>query len=158
MPSVGIVPRSGGCIGKRVIPTQDAAPVRASFRWMAACITGDWASGNSAFTIFRGSRSTSHPYAWARPLLSWHALVPFTFRIQVSHRTQEPPSEFFPAAPGIQQGASWRTGFAAERARRSGRSGQVPVVGEQVPAGGCGLGARRLVKGTMPVRVGALTA
>jgi hypothetical protein len=27
----------------------------------------------------------------------------------VSHRTQEPPSEFLPAEPGIQQGASWRT-------------------------------------------------
>jgi hypothetical protein len=36
----------------------------------------------------------------ARPPLSWHALVPFTFRIQVSHQTQEPPSEFLPAAPG----------------------------------------------------------
>jgi hypothetical protein len=70
---------------------------------------GDWASGNPAFTIFRGSRGTPHPYAWARPPLSWHALVPFTFRIQVSHQTQEPPSEFLPAAPEIQQGASWRT-------------------------------------------------
>jgi hypothetical protein len=41
---------------------------------------------------------------------------PFTFRIQVSHRTQEPPSEFFPAEPGIQRSASWRTGSAAIRA------------------------------------------
>jgi len=47
--------------------------------------------------------------AWARPPLQWHAAVPFTFRIQVSHRTQEPPSEFLPAEPGIQPGASWRT-------------------------------------------------
>jgi hypothetical protein len=50
------------------------------------------------------------PNAWARPLLSWHALVPFTFRIQVSHQTQEPPSGFLPAALGIQQGASRRAG------------------------------------------------
>ena len=77
--------------------------------------SGDWASGNPAFTIFRGSRSTPHPYAWVRPLLSWHAIVPFTFRIQVSHQTQEPPSKSFPAAPGIQQGASRRTGSAAPR-------------------------------------------
>jgi len=49
--------------------------------------------------------ATRRPVRLARPLLSWHALVPFTFRIQVSHQTQEPPSEFLPAAPGIQQGA-----------------------------------------------------
>src|SRR6185312_871829 len=52
------------------------------------------------------------PNAWTRPLVSWHALVPFTFRIQVSHQTQEPPFEFLPADPGIRQCASWRTGIA----------------------------------------------
>jgi hypothetical protein len=41
--------------------------------------------------------------------VSWHALVPFTFRIQVSHPTQEPPSKSFPAEPGIRQSASRRT-------------------------------------------------
>ena len=39
---------------------------------------------------------------------SWHAAVPFTFRIWVSHWTQEPSFEFLPAAPGIQQSASRR--------------------------------------------------
>jgi hypothetical protein len=39
----------------------------------------------------------------------WHALVPVTFRIKVSQRTQEPPSEFLPAQPGIRPSASWRT-------------------------------------------------
>src|SRR5262245_42385996 len=39
----------------------------------------------------------------------WHALVPVTFRIKVSQRTQEPPSEFLPAQPGIHTGASRRT-------------------------------------------------
>src|SRR6185312_7150250 len=39
----------------------------------------------------------------------WHALVPSTFRLQVSHLTQEPPSKSLPAEPGIQQGASRRT-------------------------------------------------
>ena len=36
-------------------------------------------------------------------------MVPFTFRIRVSHWTQEPPFEFLPAAPGIRQSASRRT-------------------------------------------------
>ena len=31
------------------------------------------------------------PSAWARPLLSWHAIVPFAFQLQVSHQTQEYP-------------------------------------------------------------------
>ena len=62
--------------------------------------------------------ATHRPERLARPLLSWHALVPFTFRIQVSHQTQELPSEFLPAALGIQQGASRRSGHAADRARR----------------------------------------
>src|SRR4029453_13660657 len=39
----------------------------------------------------------------------WHALVPVTFRIKVSQRTQEPPSEFLPAQPGTHTGASWCT-------------------------------------------------
>src|SRR6266511_404314 len=88
---------------------------RLSGGWRLAS-TGDWTSSNPAFTIFRGSRGTPYPYAWARPPLSWHALVPFTFRIQVSHQTQEPPSEFLPAAPWIQQGASRRSAHAADRA------------------------------------------
>lgn len=35
------------------------------------------------------------------PMLSMHALVPFTFRHQVSMVIHEPPSEFIPIAPGI---------------------------------------------------------
>src|SRR5215471_9986761 len=33
----------------------------------------------------------------------------FTFRLRVSHQTQEPPFESLPAEPGIQPGATWRT-------------------------------------------------
>src|SRR5664279_4799744 len=51
---------------------------------------GDWDSGNQALAISRGSRNASL-HAWTRPLISWHAIVPCTFRIQVSHRTQQPP-------------------------------------------------------------------
>nr|MDQ3764136.1 aminotransferase class I/II-fold pyridoxal phosphate-dependent enzyme [Actinomycetota bacterium] len=42
---------------------------------------------------------------------------PSGFRLRVSQATQEPPSEFFPAAPGIQRSAARRTlgvSFAAE--------------------------------------------
>src|SRR5258707_1800233 len=42
-------------------------------------------------------------------LLHWQAIVPFIFRIQVSHQTQKLTSEFLPATPGIRQDASWRT-------------------------------------------------
>jgi hypothetical protein len=41
------------------------------------------------------------PCTWTQSLLSWHAIVPVTLRIKVSHQTQEPPSEFLPALPGI---------------------------------------------------------
>src|SRR5262249_61520367 len=34
-----------------------------------------------AFAISRGSSRRAAPYAWARPPVSWHAIVPFTFRI-----------------------------------------------------------------------------
>src|SRR2546430_2264764 len=43
--------------------------------------SGDWDSGNPAFAISRGSSRRAAPYAWARPPVSWHAIVPFTFRV-----------------------------------------------------------------------------
>ena len=43
-----------------------------------------------------------------RRFVAHHALVPCTFRIQVSHRTQERSSKFLPTASGIRQGASRR--------------------------------------------------
>jgi hypothetical protein len=47
--------------------------------------------------------------ASGRPLLSWHALVPSRFRVQVSQATQEHSSKFLPTASGIRQSASRRT-------------------------------------------------
>jgi hypothetical protein len=78
--------------------------------------------------ITRASRRAV-PHVWTRPPVSWHAVVPFTFQIQVSHSAQEPPFEFLPARPGIRQGASWRTstdpGCPANTGpgRRTGRHG-----------------------------------
>jgi hypothetical protein len=89
------------------------------FRWMAACIVWRFDFGQSSSRHIPRVPQRAAPYAWARPLLSWHAVVPFTFRIQVSHRTQEPPSEFLPAELGIHQGASWRITSAAIRAPRT---------------------------------------
>ena len=45
----------------------------------------------SSFSHIARVPSARRPYASARPLVSWHALVPFTFQIQVSHQTQEYP-------------------------------------------------------------------
>ena len=90
-------------------------------------------SGNMGFKqssfrhITRVSQRTA-PDAWARPLVSWHAAVPFTFRLQVSHQTQKPPSEFLPTELGIQQGASWRTMF---RQRTSDLPGRVGMAGRR---------------------------
>ena len=71
--------------------------------------TGNWDSGNPAFALSRGSHDGPPSTPSRCPSLAWHAVVPFTFRIQVSQQTQEPPSEVLPAEPGIQPGASWRT-------------------------------------------------
>ena len=45
----------------------------------------------SSFSHIARVPAARRPYASARPLVSWHALVPFTFQIQVSHQTQEYP-------------------------------------------------------------------
>ena len=120
MPSLGIAPRPGGCPGHGTKPGQGTAPAPGVIS--GGCdlpSPGDWDSGNQAFALSRGSPKAPSPTPGTRPLVSWHALVPFTFRIQVSHQTQEPPSEFLPAAPGIQQGASRRSAFAADRPLRN---------------------------------------
>jgi hypothetical protein len=82
---------------------------QASFR--RVLIFTCWRSGfrQSSFSPITRVPQRAAPYAWARPSLSWHAIVPFPFRVQVSHQTQEPPFESLPAEPGIQQGASRRS-------------------------------------------------
>lgn len=45
----------------------------------------------SSFSRIARVPTARRPYASARPLVSWHALVPFTFQIQVSHQTQKYP-------------------------------------------------------------------
>jgi hypothetical protein len=83
--------------------------------------TGNWDSGNPAFALSRGSHDGPPSTSSRCPSLAWHAVVPFTFRIQVSQQTQEPPSEFLPAEPGIQPGASWRTASYPRPGQRAAR-------------------------------------
>jgi len=51
------------------------------------------------------SSLTPGPDRWFPGML----LSPVTFRIRVSHQTQEPPFKFPPAKPAMRQRASWRT-------------------------------------------------
>ena len=70
------------------MPTQDMAPVSGEFPVdvdLHPLEIGIQAI--QLLAISRGSRNASL-HAWTRPLISWHATVPFAFRFQVSHRTQ----------------------------------------------------------------------
>src|SRR5260370_26458934 len=82
MPSLGIAPHPEGCVSPAYMLTQDAAPVSGVFRAGASFSpAGDWGSGNPAFSHITRVPQRAVPYAWARPLLSWHAIVPFRFSL-----------------------------------------------------------------------------
>jgi 3-oxoacyl-[acyl-carrier-protein] synthase II len=51
------------------------------------------ARGRTPYAVLAGA-------AWAWSSVSWHALVPFTFRIQVSHRTQQTSLRVCPTCGG----------------------------------------------------------
>ena len=91
MPSLGIAP----ALEVRPHPTPCARSAghrfHASFR--RGKVYPGWRLGfrQSSFSHIARVPSARRPYASARPLVSWHALVPFTFQIQVSHQTQEYP-------------------------------------------------------------------
>ena len=80
---------------------------------MRSSISGDWASGNPAFAISRGSPNapslTPEPGRWFPGML----LSPY-LSAPGKPSDQEPPSEFLPAEPGIRQSAS-RRNFAISR-------------------------------------------
>jgi hypothetical protein len=71
--------------------------------------TGDWDSGNPAFTILHGSCGAATVIAFRCPPLLQHATFPSGFRLQVGWTTQEPPSELLLPAAGIQHGVTRRT-------------------------------------------------
>ena len=105
----------GHCAPRRLPgPTDHARAWRATgyrhhFRRMLTFIVGDWALGNPALAVSCGSCGTSPwmpPDGHRVPDMLWS---PSGFRRWVSQAIQEPPSEFLPAAPGIQRSASRRT-------------------------------------------------
>jgi hypothetical protein len=84
------------------MPAPDAAPVSGVFPMGASFhLLEIRVQAIQLFSHITRVPQRAVPYAWARPLLSWHAIVPFRFPVQVSHQTQEPPFEFLPAEPGI---------------------------------------------------------
>src|SRR6266508_5371420 len=110
MPSLGIAPRREGCVGSSGIPTHDTAPV-------SGVVPADvklhrLETGLQAIQLL--PCHAGPPAAHLRRLRGVHWFPdmlrsPFTFRIEVSHQTQEPPSEFLPATLGIRQSASRRS-------------------------------------------------
>jgi len=87
------------------VPVSGVFPVGVTF-----APSGDWASGNPAFAISRGSPGRVAPYAWTRPPVSWHAIFPFSpFGSRVSHQIQRPLLPSLPATRAIQRCASWRS-------------------------------------------------
>ena len=68
---------------------------------------------------YRAGPPAHRPYAWARLPVSWHAAVPFSLRIQVSHQTHEHLLQSVPATRAILQCASWRTDLVAKESCRA---------------------------------------
>lgn len=71
--------------------------------------TGNWGSSNPAFAISHGPHNAPPPTPEHDRRLHGMLLSPSPFRVQVSQRAHEPPSESVPTVSGIQPGASWRT-------------------------------------------------
>jgi hypothetical protein len=109
MPSLGIAPVPGGT------PAIWSCGCRAGTGFMRLSGRGGiypfWRLGFRQYSFSHITRvfPARRPYALARPLVSWHAIVPFTFRILSKPSDPGISSKFLPAEPGIQQGASRRS-------------------------------------------------
>ena len=109
MPSLGIAPVPGGA------PAIWSCGCRAGAGFMRLSGEGGvypfWRLGfrQCSFSHITRVFPAPRPYASARPLVSWHAIVPFTFRILSKPSDPGISSKFLPAKPGIQQGASRRS-------------------------------------------------
>lgn len=57
-------------------------------RWVWQAPSGIWTSSSIAFTMARRSCKAALYNVFERPLLSLHAIVPVSFRLQVSTVTQ----------------------------------------------------------------------
>jgi hypothetical protein len=110
MPSLGIAPHSGSCLGRAGIPKQSAAPVSGVFPTDGILCLLEIRLQAIQLSPCRAGPSTRCSYAWTQPLIFCHAVFPLSFRSQVRHRTQKHPCKFLPTTPGIQRSASWRSG------------------------------------------------
>jgi hypothetical protein len=100
MPSLGIAPSPEGCDGDFTRPSQGWHRFQASFPADVNFHLLEIGIEAIKLSPYHAGPQSTVPTPGTRPLVSWHALAPFTFRIQVSHQTQEPPFEFLPAGPG----------------------------------------------------------
>src|SRR4051794_24787505 len=76
-----------------------------------------WRLGFRQFSFRRITRVPQRivPYVWTRPLVSWHALVPFAFRLQVSQQTQRYSSNLSPLRRGYVRAPRGAGGASAPR-------------------------------------------
>jgi hypothetical protein len=86
MPSLGIAPHPGGCVG---LPVHANAGCGTGFRRLSggsARFTG-WRLGFRQSSFRHITRVRQRPIfdAFAMFAATWHAIVPLTFRIKVSH-------------------------------------------------------------------------
>src|SRR3954453_1078057 len=130
MPSLGIAPHPGGCVGQPTKLTQDEAPVTGVFPADATLRLLEDFRQSSFRPIARVPQRTA-PYAWARPLISWHALVPSS--LSASGKPSDPGTSLQvpPSCAGIRQGASRRT---RSRRRTSDRQASGERTGRRQPA------------------------
>jgi len=109
--------------------------------------SGDWASGNPAFAVSRGSPGAppltpGHGRRFPGMLLSLPA-----FRLQVSHQIHRHLLQSTPAARAIQQRATWRS--RGNTARPSGQDPSARPLNGFAPQGGP---ASRTARTTLPPR------
>ena len=128
MPSLGIAPAPRRCARQIVMRTQGRRRFRASFRREPSFTFWRLGFRQSSFNHIARAFPAPRPYALARPLVSWHAIVPFTFRILSKPSGPGISSESLPAEPGIQQGASRRSDFLGLLAQRVQPGDPVQVV------------------------------
>ena len=108
MPSQGIAPVPGGVplsghAGAGPVPVSGVFPAGWHLRLLETRVQA------IRLSPYRADLPARRPYASARPPVSWHAIVPFTFRITGQPSDPGISSKFLPVEPGIQQGASRRS-------------------------------------------------
>src|SRR5258705_12049977 len=100
MSSLDIAPLPEDAAEKYSLGRRRRRRYQTPFRRVGLCTF--WRLGFRQSSFRHITRVPQHlvPYAWTRPLVSWPALVPFTFQIQYSQQTQRCSSNL-PTEQGI---------------------------------------------------------